>query len=236
MYFSHCVLPVPKISSADVTPYHHWIPSATLSSQDQTVFWSTQWSHILGIYTAHILDLMKVRIWVMWRWRLLMTEVFNRGFHPKVSSSSSHLLASYTETASQFIQSHHSSKCVELHNKTTKQFRRKWKRTVSQRLVWKVHQLLIIISSHNWKWMSKSQFVQQIYHFSQESSANRLWLLLICLRWQGYTKYFMWMNRGQWIAHRLMSVLIASIFPLWHSSWGGLDQAQVTTDTVSFLK
>lgn len=55
-------------------------------------------------------------------------------------------------------------------------------RTVSQRLVWKVRRLLIITSSHNWKWMSKSQFVQQIYHFSQELSANRLWLLLICLQ------------------------------------------------------
>lgn len=46
----------------------------------------------------------------------------------------------------------------------------------------KALQLIVVISSHNWKWMSKSQFVQQIYHFSQELSANRLWLLLICLQ------------------------------------------------------
>lgn len=48
--------------------------------------------------------------------------------------------------------------------------------------MWKVHQLHIVISSHDWKWTCKSQFVQQIYHFSQELSANRPWFLLICLQ------------------------------------------------------
>lgn len=44
------------------------------------------------------------------------------------------------------------------------------------------HQLLTALSSHNWKWMGKSQLFQEIYHFSQELSVNRLWLLLICLQ------------------------------------------------------
>lgn len=118
----------------------------------------------------------------MWRWRLLMTGVFNSGFHPEISNSSSHLFASYTEIVSLVIHSHHSSKYVELSHTTKLQcsLGENGKDHVPESLQ-KVLQLLVAISGHNWKWMSKSQFVQQIYHFSQELSVNRLWLLLICL-------------------------------------------------------